>query len=122
VSGQVWFYRPADDFQAIPQAGEQSVEHVVAEVSPPGQVLIDAGLPHPADSSQLGLGGAGFQHHLPQDLAASGHDTTIARTAIGLREADLLRHGNPGSAGLFHRLRSSTRRIWGNEGRRSSHD
>jgi hypothetical protein len=74
--------RTSDNLQPIPHARKQSIEHVVAEVPPPGEVLADAGLTHATDPGQLGLGDAGFQHYLTQDLTTGGHDRTIARTTI----------------------------------------
>src|SRR4029079_6160772 len=63
----------SDYLEAIAHAGQQAIEHVVAHLHPAGKVLADAGLTDSAVPRQLGLGGAGLQHHLTQDFAAARH-------------------------------------------------
>src|SRR4029079_3940194 len=75
---------PPHDLQPVAHTGQQSIKHVVAEVTPARQELTDARLTPPADPRQLRLRDADLQHHLTQHIPAATHTSTIAETAIVL--------------------------------------
>src|SRR5688572_25649748 len=79
-----------DHLQSVSHAGQQAIQHLVAEVTPPGEKLADARLTDSADPRQLRLGDAAFQHHLTQDLPTAGHTTNIAGTTMTLPPAWLI--------------------------------
>ena len=55
---------------------------LLAQLDLSGKELADAGLMHTADTGQLGLGGACFEHHLAEQTTTDGHTHTIAFYAI----------------------------------------
>jgi hypothetical protein len=59
---------------------------LIAQLDLSGKELADAGLMHTADTGQLGLSGARFEHHLAEQITSAGHDLTIALSAIEIAE------------------------------------
>ena len=80
--GEIRHHRAADDLQAIAHAREQPVELVVTQIDLAGQELADARLVDAAESGQLRLGDAGFQHHLTKQLTPFTHFVIIAKSAM----------------------------------------
>lgn len=105
---QVRLDRSTYDLEAEPHARQQSIELIIAEFDLAREDLADAGLTDPTDPGQARLGGARFEHHLTKQVAAAGHQPTIALVAIVDRSAV-----TPDASPLSHGSRCCTRRATG---------
>jgi hypothetical protein len=83
---QVGHDATSDNLKSKTHARQKPIELLVAQLDLPGYELADAGLVHPADTGQLGLGGARFEHHLAEQATSTRHDSTIAFYAIEIAQ------------------------------------
>ena len=57
-------YPHADDLEPVAHARQETIELIVTQLDLAGEELADAWLMDSADPGQLGLGDAGFKHHV----------------------------------------------------------
>src|SRR5207253_3797445 len=82
-TGEIGNDRPPDHLEPIAHARQQPIELLITQVDLAGEELADARLANPAEARQLRLGGAGLEHHLPQQVTSVRHALTIAKNTMG---------------------------------------
>ena len=70
-AGQLGHDGTSDHLKSITHARQEPIELLIAQLDLPGKELADAGLMHTADTGQLGLGGACFEHHLTEQTTTA---------------------------------------------------
>jgi hypothetical protein len=87
-AGQLGHDGASDHLKSITHARQEPIELLIAQLDLSGKELTDAGLMHTADTGQLRLSGARFQHHLTEQTTTAGDTQTIACPAMDRSTAD----------------------------------
>jgi hypothetical protein len=70
-AGQLGHDGTSDHLKSITHARQEPIELLIAQLDLSGKELADAGLMHTADTGQLGLSGACFEHHLTEQTTTA---------------------------------------------------
>jgi hypothetical protein len=78
----------SDHLKSITHARQEPIELLIAQLDLSGNELADAGLMQTADTRQLGLGSACFEHHLTEQTTTARRTRIIAFCAIDRSTAE----------------------------------